>query len=380
MLESLAGSKVFSTIDLAASFHQLALAEDAKKYTAFSTLSGHWEFNRVTFGLTNAPPWMQRAISKALTGLEWKICVVWIDDIIIHSKTHEQHIEDLKRVMLALREHGFSVRLSKCHFGMSKVTYLGHSISADGIGTSDDNVKDILACPEPKTVKELQRVLGLFNYYRRFVHQYAQHVKPLSTYLAGSPRGHTPITLTEQARSAFHHLRLALAAAPVLAYPDFSKPFIVEVTALNTTLAGFSRSWGTTARSTLSPTGARRCQNGSRTGRRTSARCSRSSARASSGGATSRSSKSSRRASTSRHSATSSTPRTASLCWRAGSSSWRSSVSNSSINPARSTSTSMPSPRALSTATRTYTAVSHMQSRPRTWCMPVACRCGSQPT
>ena len=228
MLESLAGSKVFSTIDLAASFHQLALAEDAKKYTAFSTLSGHWEFNRVTFGLTNAPPWMQRAISKALTGLEWKICVVWIDDIIIHSKTHEQHIEDLKRVMLALREHGFSVRLSKCHFGMSKVTYLGHSISADGIGTSDANVKDILACPEPKTVKELQRVLGLFNYYRRFVHQYAQHVKPLSAYLAGSPRGHTPITLTEQARSAFHHLRLALAAAPVLAYPDFSKPFIVE--------------------------------------------------------------------------------------------------------------------------------------------------------
>ena len=232
MLDSLAGSKVFSTIDLAAGFHQLNLDEASKHYTAFSTLSGHWEFNRVTFGLTNSPPWLQRAVAAALRGIEWSICVVWMDDIIIHSRSYEQHIEDLKTVLLRLRERGFSVRLNKCHFGLSKIQYLGHVISEEGIAKSHSNVKDIEAAQPPKTVKELQRVLGLFNYYRRFVHQFAQLAKPLTRYLAGSPKPSTPIALDEEALQAFYALRAKLCDSDViLSYPDFSKEFVIETDA-----------------------------------------------------------------------------------------------------------------------------------------------------
>ena len=230
MLESLAGSKYFSTIDLAAGFHQIPLHPDYRHLTAFSTLSGHWEFTRVPYGLTNAPPWMQRAISAALRGLEWSICVVWIDDIIIHSKTAEQHIEDLNAVMQRLQTNGFSVRLRKCHFGMTKIKYLGHIISADGIAKSPDNIKDIAEAQPPKTVKELQRVLGLFNYYRRFVHQFAALAKPLTRYLAGNPRRRR-LSL-DQASRAFVKLRAELVKPDVLLhYPDLSKEFVVETDA-----------------------------------------------------------------------------------------------------------------------------------------------------
>ena len=232
MFESLAGSKYFSTIDLAAGFHQIPIHPKDRHYTAFSTLSGHWEFTRVPYGLTNSPPWMQRVISQALRGLEWSICVVWIDDIIIHSKTAEQHIEHLNAVMRALQVSGFSVRLHKCHFGMTSIKYLGHIISADGIAKSPDNIKDIAEAQPPKTVKELQRVLGLFNYYRRFVHQFAALARPLTRHLAGNPKASTPVKLDQDGMRAFTTLRSELIKPDViLAYPDFSKEFVIETDA-----------------------------------------------------------------------------------------------------------------------------------------------------
>ena len=231
MLNALNGSRVFSTIDLSAGFHQIPIEEESRKYTAFSTLSGHWEFNRVPYGLTNSPPWMQRNISLALRGLEWKICVVWIDDIIIFSKSHEEHLQHLSQVLDALRTAGLQVRLKKCKFAVSKVKYLGHVVSGDGVAPLEDNIKDIRDCPEPTTVKELQRVLGLFNYYRRFVKDFSRLSRFLSDYLKGNPNGRTPVKLDDNARLAFNELKQKLIAAPVLAYPDFDKQFIVETDA-----------------------------------------------------------------------------------------------------------------------------------------------------
>ena len=231
MLNALNGSRVFSMIDLSAGFHQIPIEEESRKYTAFSTLSGHWEFNRVPYGLTNSPPWMQRNISLALRGLEWKICVVWIDDIIIFSKSHEEHLQHLSQVLDALRTAGLQVRLKKCKFAVSKVKYLGHVVSGDGVAPLEDNIKDIRDCPEPTTVKELQRVLGLFNYYRRFVKDFSRLSRFLSDYLKGNPNGRTPVKLDDNARLAFNELKQKLIAAPVLAYPDFDKQFIVETDA-----------------------------------------------------------------------------------------------------------------------------------------------------
>ena len=231
MLNALNGSRVFSTIDLSAGFHQIPIEEECRKYTAFSTLSGHWEFNRVPYGLTNSPPWMQRNISLALRGLEWKICVVWIDDIIIFSKSHEEHLQHVSQVLDALRNAGLQVRLKKCKFAVSKVKYLGHVVSADGVAPLEDNVKDVRDCPEPTTVKEVQRVLGLFNYYRRFVKDFARLSRFLSAYLKGNPSGNAPVTLDDDARLAFRELKHKLTSAPLLAYPDFDKPFIIETDA-----------------------------------------------------------------------------------------------------------------------------------------------------
>ena len=363
MFESLAGSKYFSTIDLAAGFHQIPLHPKDRHYTAFSTLSGHWEFTRVPYGLTNSPPWMQRAISarparprvEHLRGLDRRHHHPLQDRRAAHRRPQRRHAA-LSRVS------GFSVRLHKCHFGMTKIKYLGHIISADGIAKSPDNIKDIAEAQPPKTVKELQRVLGLFNYYRRFVHQFAALARPLTRYLAGSPKGSTPVTL-DQARCAPSPPCAQSSSSPTSSSPTptSSKEFVVETDASqhhigailsqrdeknverpvafwSQTLTERQSHWSAYKRELFALISAckewRRYLQVRRSSRpaSTSAPCCGSSR----------------------------TPRT-SPCSPAGSCSYRSSASTSSTSPARSTNTSTPSPRAPSTATRTATAASPVQ-------------------
>ena len=147
---------------------------DSKEKTAFISHAGLYQFNVLSFGLTNAPPQFQRLMSRVLHGLEWKVCLVYIDDVIVFSATFEEHISRLKLVFDRLREANLKLKPSKCNFARSTVNYLGFLVSSDGIAPDPTKLDAVQSFPTPTTVKEVRSFLGLCNYYRRFVKDFAQ--------------------------------------------------------------------------------------------------------------------------------------------------------------------------------------------------------------
>ena len=132
-LESLAGSTIFSTLDLASGYWQVELEENDKEKTAFSTMEGLFEFNVMPFGLTNAPSSFQRLMTCVLSGLTNDQCLIYIDDIIVFSATFSQHLDRLRNVFQRVQDAGLRLKSNKCHFAQSKVSYLGHTVSKNGV-------------------------------------------------------------------------------------------------------------------------------------------------------------------------------------------------------------------------------------------------------
>ena len=132
-LDSLAGATYFTTLDLASGYWQVEVEEQDKEKTAFSTPKGHFEFNVMPFGLTNAPATFQRLMECVLAGLTQEQCLIYLDDIVVFSKSFEEHIERLTNVFQALRQAGLTLKLSKCYFAQKEVKYLGHIVSAAGV-------------------------------------------------------------------------------------------------------------------------------------------------------------------------------------------------------------------------------------------------------
>ena len=178
-LDALAGCEFFTTLDLASGYWQIPIKEEDKHKTAFYA-GALYEFNVLPMGLINAPATFQRLMETVLSGLTWRYCLCYLNDIVVFSKTFEEHCEHLKTVFDRLRSAGLSLRLSKCKFFYRKTEYLGHIISSDGIRVSDDKIKAVRDAVPPKNVKELQRFLGLANYYRRFVPHFAHMAEPLN--------------------------------------------------------------------------------------------------------------------------------------------------------------------------------------------------------
>ena len=232
ILEALRDAKVFTTLDLCAGFHQLPLAEETKPLTAFTTLSGKWEFNVATMGLLISPAHMQRALDEILRGLHWRCCVTFVDDTCVYSADWDQHLKDLEAVLARFREHGLHLRLDKCKFGCESVRYLGHVISSKGVHTDPAVIKDVRDARPPTTLRDLQRVLGLFGYYRRFIKNYAGIAAPLTRYLRTDNLNPTAknaprLQLDAAALDAFDQLKEAICSAPVLRLFDPSRPLII---------------------------------------------------------------------------------------------------------------------------------------------------------
>ena len=240
LLSRLGGSTIFSVLDLASAFWQIRLAEEAKQYTAFSLLSGHWEFERVPMGLSNSPSWMQRSLEGALGDVLYRGALAYIDDIIIYGRTYEEHYQRLKTVLERLREYGFSTRPDKCKFGYTKVKFLGHVVSEGQLQPADRNVSKIRGCTVPTDNKQLESVLALFSYYRRFVYGYSDLARPLVNRLTAAQqalrdagrnprRGKMNIVLTPDEVKHFEVLKERLCAPDnLLALPDFDKVFVME--------------------------------------------------------------------------------------------------------------------------------------------------------
>ena len=178
-LDSLSGSAWFSTLDLASGFWQVKMEEDSKEKTAFCTRYGLFQWKVMPFGLCNAPGTFERLMERVLAGLQWKVALLYLDDVIVFSASQEEHMTRLGQVFQRVREAGLQLKPKKCQFFREEVQFLGHVVSKEGVATDPEKIKAVREWKPPVTVKGVRAFIGLTNYYRRFVPRYSEVVKPL---------------------------------------------------------------------------------------------------------------------------------------------------------------------------------------------------------
>ncbi|WVZ85511.1 hypothetical protein U9M48_032433 [Paspalum notatum var. saurae] len=227
LLDELARAQWFTSLDLRAGYHQIRMEEADQAKTAFQTHHGHFEYTVMPYGVTGGPATFQQVMNTVLDSVLRKFVVVFIDDILIYSKTWDDHLKHIQQVFQILLHHQFKVKLSKCQFAKEELHYLGHLISRHGVSTDPEKVQTIKNWLTPSSVKDVRGFLGLAGYYRRFVKNFGLIRKPLTNLLKKGAL----FVWTEPQQSAFDALKQALVSAPVLALPDFSKPFTIETDA-----------------------------------------------------------------------------------------------------------------------------------------------------
>ena len=226
-LDALRHAKYFTTLDMASGYWQIGLSEDAKQKSAFCTTSGLYQFKVMPFGLTNAPATFQRLMERVLAGLQWQVCLIYIDDVIIFSRTVEGHIQQLQAVFDRLKAAGLKLKPKKCHLFRRRVQYLGHVVSEEGISTDPEKLEAIRNWERPTTVSQVRSFLGLCSYYRRFVPEFATLARPLIKLTEKT----TPFTWTDEQEKSWIVLKEKLMSPPVLDYPDPEKTFILDTDA-----------------------------------------------------------------------------------------------------------------------------------------------------
>ena len=242
-LDALGSATFFTTLDLTSGYWQVEVEECDKAKTAFTTPMGLFECNRMPFGLQNAPATFQRLMLSCLGDKNYSTVLLYLDDIIVFSSTFEEHLERLDQVFSCLRQHGLKVKPSKCHLLQQEVKYLGHIVSAKGISADPEKISQVSGWQTPSNRKELQSFLGFTGYYRRFIKGYSDIVAPLYKLTSGEPRRKKRGTKTKkhdppppfiwetEHQQAMDTLKDHLTSAPILAYADFTVPFILQTDA-----------------------------------------------------------------------------------------------------------------------------------------------------
>ncbi|WZZ15423.1 hypothetical protein YC2023_108512 [Brassica napus] len=223
LLDQLKGASWFSKIDLASGYHQIPIAKSDFMKTAFRTRYGQYEFVVMPFGLTNAPAAFMRLMNEVFHDYLDKFVIIFIDDILVYSRSKEEHKEHLRLVMERLRNQKLYAKFSKCSFWKREIGFLGHIVSGEGVAADPEKVQAIREWPRLTTVTEVRSFLGLAGYYRKFVKDFSSIAKPL-TKLTGKG---VPFLWVEETERAFKKLKEALTTAPVLALPEQGKPYTV---------------------------------------------------------------------------------------------------------------------------------------------------------
>jgi hypothetical protein len=179
LFDQMKGASVFSKIDLRSGYHQLKIWESDIPKTTFRIRYGLYEYTMMSFGLTNAPAYFMYLMNKVFMEYLDRFIVVFIDDILVFSKTMEEHEGHLRLVLEKLRSNQLYAKFSKCEFWLTEVAFLGHVISAGGVSVNLGKVKDVLNWMPPTTVSVIQSFLGLARYYRRFIKDFSKIAKPM---------------------------------------------------------------------------------------------------------------------------------------------------------------------------------------------------------
>jgi hypothetical protein len=249
MFEALAGKQVFSSLDAARGYHQIPIKPDHRWKTAFLTHRGIFENKTMPFGLKTVPAVFQQFMDGVLGRLRWTAALCYIDDVIIFPNTVAEHVEHIKYILEAAAKVGLKFSPAKCHFGYALLKLLGRRVSTEGLEVLQDKLAAVRELAPPRTLKELWHILGLFGYYRSFLHRYSLIAAPMTTLMKGiTPErnadgsythnmGATKIQWNNECQNAFETLKLKLMNPPVLAYPDFIHPFILYVDAFHAGMA-----------------------------------------------------------------------------------------------------------------------------------------------
>ncbi|KAA3477571.1 DNA/RNA polymerases superfamily protein [Gossypium australe] len=224
LFDQLRGDSAFSKIDIRSGYHQLRVKEADVYKTAFRTRYGHCEFLVMPFGLTNAPTAFMDMMNWVFQPYLDRFVVVFIDDILVYSRTEEEHDSHLRIVLQILREKQLYAKFSKCEFWLREVTFLGHVVSAKGIRVDPQKFEAVLDWKPPKSVSEIQSFLGLAGYYRRFVEGFSLIATPQTKLL----RKGVPFVWTDKQQESFEKLKKILTEAPVLIQPEARKEFMIE--------------------------------------------------------------------------------------------------------------------------------------------------------
>lgn len=242
-LDTLGGNEWFSLLDQGKAYHQGFVKADCRPYTAFTTPWGLYEWIRIPFGLTGAPGCFQEFMESCLEGLRDEICIPYLDDILVFSKTFDQHLLDVKTVLQRLKSKGIKLKLKKCEMFRKKVRYLGNLISKDGYCMDPADVEAVRALKNRKveTIGDVRRILGFLGYYRRYVQDFSRRAKPLYDLLNskldhrkkknGQVSSRQKVDWTKDHQKILEGLVDLLCIRPTIAYPDFNKEFELHVDA-----------------------------------------------------------------------------------------------------------------------------------------------------
>jgi hypothetical protein len=234
LFDQVGGAKIFSKLDLRSGYHQVRIKDQDINETTFRRRYGHYEFVVLPFRLTNAPTTLMCLMNNIFSQYLDKFVVVFIDDILVYSKTEEEHDEHLQIVLQTLRKNKLYAKFDKCDFYQKEIQYLGHVISSEGISVDREKIKSIMEWPIPKDVADIWSFMGITGYYYRFIEGFSKIAYPITSL---QKKG-TKFNWSQKCQDSFNKLNELLTSVPILKVADPDKDFTVCIDASKEGLGG----------------------------------------------------------------------------------------------------------------------------------------------